>query len=78
MDQQKDGTTRSDGVHEKKERKRAATQSSKKQTRISVQLVGQGRHKRPEGRQRKRGKNKTTIMKRKTNVTKNKTNSNIG
>ena len=65
MDQQKDGTTRPDGRQEKEKKRKMRKRKEKKRKEESsdtelekpnkhfyVQLVGQGRHKRPEGRQR--------------------------
>ena len=58
MDQQKDGTIRQEGRKEKKKKKkRAATELGKPNEYFYVELVRQGRHKRPVERQRYRGEN---------------------
>ena len=62
MDQQKDDTTGLDGTHEKNliiirgQRSKCKKTNKKLNQRFYVQLVGQGRHKRPIGRQRRRSK----------------------
>ena len=84
MDQQNYGTTRPDGSQEEKkenkikETKRAATQSSKNQTSISMSSWW-GKDDTIDPREgRDEGANIIIITKRKRNITKNKTNSNIG
>ena len=85
MDQQNYGTTRPDGSQEEKkenkikETKRAATQSSKNRTSISMSSWwGKDDTRDPREGRDSGVKIITIIMERKTNVTKNKTNSNIG
>ena len=84
MDQKNYGTTRPDGSQEEKkenkikETKRAATQSSKNQTSISMSSWW-GKDDTIDPREgRDEGANIIIITKRKRNITKNKTNSNIG
>ena len=82
-----DGPTTQDQTEDKAKKKEEGRDTALKKLNqklhqnFYVQLVGQGRHKRPKGRQRRRGKktNKTiTIIKTKRKITKNETSSNIG
>ena len=50
MDQQKDDTRRPDGKQERQKKKVQRHSAKKQNQQLYVQLVGQGRHKGPNGR----------------------------